>query len=158
MKINDLLHNLPTDAKMKLRVTRTSPRIAIENNGVIMANIYLFAFKRESDNDYHLIIGDGPTFSQATLLNMEISGIPNPDNPDLDNARTNFLNAFKINDKTCMSGYVVFANNPVPVHIEGPVFYDIDHTPGSIGPISGNIKLRPKTAWEIHPITKFGLR
>ena len=158
VKISDIIHQLPSDNAMATQVTKTSPRITIEKKGVILDNAYLYAFKRESDNDYHLIIGDNQDITKATLLNMEISGLPRPDNPDLDNSRIAFLSAFKINDKTCMSSYLVFVGNPVPIHVEGSVFYDIDHKPGTIGPVQGTLKLRPRTSWEVHPITNFSLR
>ena len=157
-KISDIIHLLPSDNAMATRVTRTSPRVTAEKKGFILDNVFLYAFKRESDNDYHLIIGDALSIKKATLLNMEISGLPTPDNANLDSARNAFLKAFKINDSTCMSSYVVFIGNPVPVHIEGSVFYDIDHKPGTIGPIKGIDTLRPRTSWEIHPITKFRLK
>jgi len=149
---------LPADAAMETKVNTSSPRTLIEKKGVILNNAFLYAFKREDDNDYHLIIGDNANVKQATLLNMEISGLPNPANTTLDNARNAFVKALKINDKTCMSSYVVFVDKPVPVHIEGPVFFDIDHKAGTIGPVKGTVKLRPATAWEIHPILKFSLR
>jgi hypothetical protein len=149
---------LPSDKTMIATLTKTSPRSAIEKNGVILDHVLLFAFKRESDNDYHLIIGDNADINKATLFNMEISGIPTPDNPDLDNARKAFLNAFNLNDKTCMSSYAIFINNPVPVHIEGSVFYDVDHKPGTIGPVNNGVSLRPATSWEIHPISSFSLK
>lgn len=37
---------------------------------------------------------------------------------------------------------------PVPVEITGPLFFDVDHDAGVVGP-QGH---RPKTAWEIHPV------
>lgn len=151
-------YKLPSDDSMQHKVTRTSPRISIEKEGVILDHVFLYAFKRESDNDYHLIIGDDSTFLHATLLNTEISGLSIPDNSTLDSARSGFLKALGINDKSCMSSYVVFVNNPVPIHIDGAVFYDIDHLPGTVGPVNGNISLRPRTSWEIHPIAKFKLR
>lgn len=159
-KISDIfsVYHLPGDDQMPSQVTRSSPRIAIEKKGVVLNNVYLYAFTRESDNDYHLIVGDAPTRTTATLMNMEISGLPTPDNSALDKARAAFVAGLNLNDQTCLSGYVVLMDNPIPIHIEGPVFYDIDHKPGTIGPVKGSVSLRPKTSWEIHPITKFALR
>jgi len=45
--------------------------------------------------------------------------------------------------------YKVFTK-PIPVRITGSLFYDIDHAPGVVG--TGPYK--PRTAWEIHPVTK----
>ena len=40
--------------------------------------------------------------------------------------------------------------DPVPIYLEGSLFYDTEHRPGVVGPAFA----RPKTAWEIHPISK----
>jgi hypothetical protein len=49
----------------------------------------------------------------------------------------------------CKTKYAVFENGIKLVEVKGPLFYDIDHRPGKVGP-EGR---RPKTAWEIHPIS-----
>ena len=38
---------------------------------------------------------------------------------------------------------------PVAVTVSGSLFYDVDHPPGAVGPVWA----KPKTAWEIHPVT-----
>jgi hypothetical protein len=45
-------------------------------------------------------------------------------------------------------------NHPIPVIVEGSLFFDIDHVAGVVGPQG----MRPTTAWEIHPITKLVLQ
>jgi hypothetical protein len=35
------------------------------------------------------------------------------------------------------------------VKVTGSLFFDVDHKAGSVGPTG----MRPKTAWEIHPVS-----
>ena len=131
-------------------------RTKYERIGAKFPKIYLFAFKKEAnDNDYHLIVGDDPDHTQATLFNSEISGIPASGQQEIVKARQDFIAAMNLDDTKCMSNYVVFLNPPVEISIEGPVFFDTEHAAGAVGPTYQGIKLKPKTAWEIHPITKF---
>jgi hypothetical protein len=39
------------------------------------------------------------------------------------------------------------------VRIEGSLFFDVDHAAGAVGPAN----MKPKSAWEMHPITKITL-
>ena len=86
-----LLDSLPPDSLMRTKLNSKSKRIAVESRNVRLAgNLFLFAFKRETDNDYHLIIGDDPNGSVATLMNVEISGMPHSRNRVLKNVRQYF--------------------------------------------------------------------
>jgi hypothetical protein len=89
------------------------------------------------------------------LFNSEISGIPASGQQEIVKARQDFIAAMNLDDTKCMSNYVVFLSPPVEISIEGPVFFDTEHAAGAVGPTYQGIKLKPKTAWEIHPITKF---
>ena len=67
---------LQTDTYMQgLGITNSSNRTTPEQRNVSASVSYLYAIARESDNDYHLIIGDSPV-SPSTLLNCEVSGLP----------------------------------------------------------------------------------
>ena len=143
-----LFNSLPKDAVMQTKVTKNSSRVPVENKNVrLKNNIYLLAFKKESDNDYHVIIGDNKDFKKATLLNAEISGLPAPLVKQFQMVRNAFEKQFV---QVCSNSYAIFTANPISIQIEGSVFYDIDHKPGQIGPAG----LQPKTSWEIHPIAK----
>ena len=151
--IKQLLTSLPTDADMiqklkPLTKTQLNVRQVEEKKNIRLSNnIFLFAIKRESDNDYHVIIGDKKNHKQATLLNVEVAGIANTDVTSLQRIRDFFEDNFV---NVCGSKYVVFVDNPIPITLEGSLFYDIDHKPGQVGPTA----LRAKTSWEIHPVTK----
>lgn len=146
-----LVSSLPTDAVMKTKVTKKSPRSADEQKNVRLDHgIFLFAMKSESDNDYHVIIGDNKDPKKATLLNVEISGVPKKGNASIQKVRDFFEKNFV---ELCGTKYAAFTP-AIPIVIEGSVFYDIDHAPGTVGPAG----MRPKTAWEIHPIKSITLK
>ena len=102
--------------------------------------------KRESDNDYHMIIGDQ---SASQFFNIEISGLPPSSSP----ASSQLKAARKAVDQyfgkpVCNSGYHVFSPG-IKIQVTGSTFFDIDHPAGAVGPNG----FKPKTAWEIHPVT-----
>jgi hypothetical protein len=117
----------------------------------VLASIY--AFRKESDNDYHVILGDSPTASHPRYLNAEVSGIPVEGSDDNRNALWAVRNAFKAAfhlDSEELDSYWE-PNEPVPVRVTGPIFWDSEHEPPhTVGPK----KFSPRTAWEIHPISR----
>lgn len=147
-----LAASLTKDREMKTKVKRTSPRIAEEKKNVrLRNNIFLYAMKKEGDNDYHVIIGDSRIKSQATFFNVEISGVPHTGNAANKTAIKTIRDFFEDNFvELCGSKYAVFSAKPIPIAIEGSMFFDVDHSAGSVGPAG----FRPKTAWEIHPVSK----
>ena len=149
--IATLLSKLPSDKIMRAKLTKSRPRTTDEMHNISLSQVYIFAIKKESnDNDYHLIIGDNINYKKATLLNAEISGIPNGrDKAQLEKVRSIFESEFV---KVCGSNYAVFIDNPIKIKIQGSIFYDIDHLPCKVGPSTATVHLNPPTAWEIHPI------
>lgn len=143
--INALINSLTADSVIRKKLNENSPRIKDEMKNVRLSNAYLFAIKKESDNDYHLIIGDNKDLTKATLLNAEVSGLPAHANAKMKQVRA-YVEAHLVD--VGGSSYAVFTKNPIPIQISGSVFYDVDHVPGEIGPVG----LQPKTSWEIHPI------
>jgi hypothetical protein len=151
--IKSLISALPADTTMIRRLKSLSTQLKNKRqpeenmNARLATGIFLFAIKREPDNDYHIIIGDKKNFQQATLLNVELSGIGATNKVELQKVRDFFEDNFV---DVCGSKYVSFTENPIPIKLEGSLFYDVDHKPGEVGPGA----LKPKTSWEIHPITK----
>lgn len=128
-------------------------RVEEENRNVVVEG-WVLASRKEDDNDFHLILsavpdpGDPPDV--ARIMNVEISGLPPDDVPGRDqlvHARQAFKDHFvpTVPDKVT-SSYTSL--EPVHVRIMGSLFFDVDHPAGNVGPG----KLKPKTAWEIHPI------
>lgn len=160
--VESLLNDLPTDANMtKLHhelVAKDSKhqnhvsRIPEEKRNVTV-NAWLYWMGHQSDNDYHLILGDTSELSSGTVfMNVEISGLP-PDEPSKQpfvRLRSEFVKVLTIipNKK----GAFV---NPLPVRITGSLLWDGEHrNPNNVGP-KKPVDIRPKKAWEIHPIHDF---
>ena len=126
----------------------TSDRVAEERHNVVITG-FLYASTKESDNDFHCIIGMDPQQSRQ-FLNVEVSGLPvsGPFRVPLKTVRDAFQEFFGDNLPT--SGSYSKFNPPIKVRISGSIFFDVDHKAGSIGPTG----FRPKTAWEIHPVSE----
>jgi hypothetical protein len=147
----------------------SSGRVEEEQQNV-RVRAFLYAASRENDNDFHLIIGLATSEKPNVCMNVEISGIPDTANknykasglPDPSKAPYSTTvkklksarNAFKkfFGSDVPQLGYD-FYNPPIPVEIEGALFFDRTH---GTGQKPGPAKLRPfiRTVWEIHPISK----
>jgi hypothetical protein len=154
--LGDLLDELPSDTKM---LTRDPPlkrdtdfdRVPEENRNVTIRG-WLYAAKKEADNDFHLIVGTDPSKESIRYMTMEITGLPTrePDRAKLQVPREAFKQFLRDHQVRVISiGYIRF-EPPVPVRITGSLFYDLDHPPGAVGPRD----LRARTSWEVHPITE----
>jgi len=149
-----LRQTLPSDAEMKaLGISKepNSGRVDEETRNVEVS-AYLFAVKKEDDQDFHLIVGDQGCHSPGCFLNVEVSGWPkstqHPDRHALMAAREAFIDYFEGDDPGTTSGYDV-SSPPIAVKITGSLFFDVDHSAGTVGPQG----YRPNTAWEIHPVS-----
>lgn len=148
-QLDALLQSLVNDTEMvaKCKVTRLddTERLPEEKRKVFLKTAFIYALKREPDNDYHIIIGDG----KGNYFNIENSGLPDVNSTSyalLLQARQEFEAHF---GEVCSSKYTKY-DKPIAVQVEGSLFFDIDHRAGAVGPAG----MRPKTAWEIHPVTK----
>lgn len=153
--LSDLLDSLESDAKMakhKPKIDAKDPksdRVEEEKRNVRVAT-WLYAASRENDNDFHIILGRDPEEPQRRYMNAEVSGLPPANSsarPKLKAVRTSF--AAVVQQQTPGLGYD-FYDPPIPVTVQGSLFFDMTHAKGSKpGPAS----VKPKTIWEIHPIT-----
>jgi len=154
--LNQLLTWLPDDDVIwdrnpPVSTARDSPRIA-EENWLVTVDAYLWAAKREPDNDYHLILGRAP-WQFKKFMTIEISGLPksgHPDRPALKTVRDDFK-AYFADSLPGSSGYAIY-DDPIPVQVTGCLFFDASHHAGQVGPRA--LGTRPKTTWEIHPVTE----
>jgi hypothetical protein len=153
--LKDLVGSLTADAKMighhpKITTVETSGRTKEEDRNV-KVRAFLYAASRENDNDFHLILGRDPRSAQM-YMTMEVSGLPPSSNPAfgrIKRARDAYKQFF--GSKLPGPSYH-FYRPPIPVEIEGSLFFDITHaTGGHPGPQD----LRPHipTIWEVHPVT-----
>jgi hypothetical protein len=151
-----LIEDLPADADMvahvpRITTTATSGRVAKEKRNV-KVRAFLYAASREDDNDYHLIIGRGLDASPM-YMTIEISGLPRASSRHharLKAARDAYKEFF--GDDLPGQSYD-FYDPPIPVEIQGSLFFDMSH---ATGPHPGPASLRDDipTIWEIHPISE----
>lgn len=154
--LRDLINSLPQDSDMRnhnppITQKPTSRRVREENRNVRVA-AFLYAASRENDNDFHLIVGRNPTSAPPIYMTMEISGLPTKTSNSyntLKAARDSFTQFFG----TDLPGTSYdFYDPPIPIQIQGSLFFDITHL---TGPHPGPASLRPNipTIWELHPVT-----
>lgn len=150
--LTKLINRLVAMDNAAIVVSSTSPRIAIEDSVVTLISVYLYAVAREADEDYHIIIGTSANPATAKFLNIECSGLPPTNHPAYNKikAARDKVVALLGGMERCSSGYVKFNDHP-KVKIIGSLFYDKEHAGNIPGPASS----KPKTAWELHPITEF---
>jgi hypothetical protein len=147
-----LRSSFPKDSFMKgLGITRApdSERTPEEQYNVSVEG-YIYAVSKESDNDFHLIVGDKDCATGDCFINVEVSGLPQDpadlSYPTLLSVRTKFLAHF--NNQQPSRRYKKL-DPPIAVALTGSVFFDVDHPAGAVGPAG----LKPSSAWEIHPLT-----
>lgn len=149
--IRALAATLPDKDLMADSISGTnSPRIPSENRNVRIKKAYLYAYSRQTDEDFHVIIGTTKKpIASTRYFNVEISGLP-PSGAQsfslLKAARDSFRT--KATEDLCKSGYFFYVN-PLKIEVSGSLFFDKQHHNGLIGPEEA----RPPDAWEIHPVT-----
>ncbi len=153
--LRTLINSLPSHEEMaalNIKTTTTSDRVAQEKRNV-RGKVFLYAASREDDNDFHLILGRDPDSSPEVYMTMELSGLPPANKPafaKLKAARDAFK-AFFGGDLPGLS--YDFYDPPIPVRIEGSLFWDASHAKGT-RPGPKSLKSRMPVVWEVHPITK----
>jgi hypothetical protein len=153
----ELLDSLPSNADMvkkKISKAADSKRVEEEQKNV-RVTAWIYAFKKEPDNDYHVILGESPSVPEAKrrYMNVEVSGVPagGTDNNrnQLRNVRKTFQSKFQLGPSGPRS--YIRLDPPVPVRVTGSLFWDVDHQkPPFVGPSTH----KPKTPWEIHPVSE----
>lgn len=78
--VSALIATLVPDAKMlalkpAISTAPTSKRVAQEARSVKL-HAFLYAASRESDNDFHLIVGRDPKAKPSVYMTVEVSGLP----------------------------------------------------------------------------------
>ena len=147
--LTDFQATLKTDSFMRSKaigLTSKSPRVALEKRNVSITTAFLYGISIEGDDDFHLIVGDK---SGKNFFNCEISGLPPKTASSYATlkATRDYIVKYLTTDLCGKTGYTIF-KPALPITIKGSLFYDIDHSPGSVGPAA----YRPPTSWEIHPI------
>ncbi len=128
-------------------VGRTTPE---DRNVTVTAR--LFASSKESDNDFHCILGTDDSPGRRFYINAEISGLPFPNEAaysQLKSVRQDFKDYF--GQDLPVQGYSIWPNG-IPVRVSGSLFFDVFHY--NRGNQAGTGPYKAPTYWEIHPITK----
>ena len=158
--VRALIATLPTEAAMihhvpPISTASTSGRVTEEQRNVHVVG-FLYAASREADNDFHLIVGRAPTSSPETYMTMEVSGLP-----PATSAAFRALSAARHSFETFFGAHLPqlaydYYNPPIPVTIEGSLFFDMTHATGQ-APGPPSLKSRMPTIWEVHPVTSITL-
>ncbi len=151
--LESLLRSLKPDADMAaLNISKDdgSARVSEESKNV-QVTTYLYAARRDRDGDFHFLLGDAN--GNTKYLNTELSALPESgDNLDaLKQARDQCLKLFGSN--TPGEGYDYY-KPAIPVRVTGSLFFDAKHHPTTESTGAGTKRIKPLTAWEIHPITE----
>jgi len=152
-----LIKSLPSKTAMKkhkpkITTEANSARVAEEKRNIRLS-AFLYAASREDDNDFHLILGRDPETTPHVYMTAEISGLPPKSSASftkLNGARKSFK-AFFGGDLPGTS--YDFYDPPIPVEIEGSLFFDMSHASGQ-GPGPKSLRDDIPTIWEVHPVSK----
>lgn len=155
--LKNLIPTLPAEGEMEerhgaaFRADNGLARVEEEERNV-KVNAFLYAASRESDNDFHLIIGRDPKRSTALYMTVEISGLPPKRSRHfrrLKEARDAYQAFF--GDSLPGASYD-FYDPPIPVEVEGSLFCDMSHMHGQ-RPGPKSLRDDIPTIWEIHPVS-----
>jgi hypothetical protein len=155
--VKALVQSLPSDTTMNnrkppLTTDQHFDRVTEEKRNVKL-KAWVYAASRETDNDFHLIVGRDPTEATAVYMTMEISGLP-PKSAASFAAIKQARDAFTAAVVTTPGAGYDFYKPPIAVEIGGSLFFDITHaTGGRPGPkdVRGDMPV----LWEVHPVTHF---
>jgi hypothetical protein len=158
--VRALSATLPADHAMIQHVppidtSSTSVRVTEEQRNIHVVG-FLYAASREADNDFHLVVGRDPATPPEMYMTMEVSGLPPATNAafqKIKSARDAFHSFFGAHQPLLAYD---FYHPPIPVVIEGSLFFDMTH---AVGPAPGppSLKSRMPTIWEVHPVTAITL-
>lgn len=149
-----LIQTLPSHHSMvrhhpRISTDAASGRVEKENRNV-RVSAFLYAASREEDNDYHLIVGRDPAIDPV-YMTMEISGLPPATSAHfsrLDDARQSYSSFF---GGDLPGASYDFYDPPIPIEVEGSLFFDMSHATGS-RPGPQSLRDNMPVVWEIHPI------
>jgi len=154
----DLLDSIPTDDDMR-QLTRNwrrgegPPTRFPDEQMNVEVPVYLVAVSLgEDDHDLHVIVSDSARGRNRDFMNVEVSGLPRNrvDEGLFARARTQISGILSSVDMTRMGSYLRI-DPPLPVLVQGSLFFDGDHEAGC-SHCPGPNWAKPQTVWEIHPV------
>ena len=161
--LHSLLITLPKDAAFRAQYPALrkgikkwpATREPEETRNVRIKSCWIVSAKHEGaeggDRDFHVVISQSPT-NFHEVMNVEVSALPKPANADSAGLREVRSLLLTLADKPPPGG---FAKMTPPKHVllEGSLYFDGDHDAGGKKD-PGPSWAKPKTVWEIHPVTK----
>lgn len=144
-------HGSMVDHEPEITTTANSGRVDSEDRN-IRITAFLYAASREGDNDYHLIVGRDPALDPV-YMTMELSGLPPATSEHfarLNEARQSYSSFFG-SDRPGTS--YDFYDPPIPIEVEGSLFFDMSHATGS-RPGPQSLRNDMPVVWELHPIAR----
>jgi len=134
-----------------ISLASTSTRVTEETENVWLEHVFIYVIIREDDGDYHLIVGDKQHTAGETLMNVEISALPDPSSPFYNKLKT-VRDKFKSRFSMCSKKNFWETHVTLPeISVKGTLFFDKRHA--NSGQHAGNNTIKTKTFWEIHPAT-----
>ncbi len=151
--VEELIETLPYDTDMYAKVGDYTPSLPEEDRNVYIKRAFIFYIAAESDNDFHLIIGDTIDGERTHFLTVEVAGLPTDTTTQAYDALRDTRRMLYEQFPDFFVGKMRKTFRPVSrfpeIEIRGSLFFDNRHGVGERG--TGNIK--PETSWEIHPVT-----
>jgi len=155
--VQTLIASLPEEQKMinhspLITTDANSDRVAEEKRNVHL-RAFIYAASREADNDFHLIVGRDPSLSPPMYMTMELSGLPPHSSASFGQLNT-ARDAYKAFFSDGLPGPSYdFYDPPVPIDVEGSLFFDMTHAHGG-RPGPASLRNDMPVIWEVHPIRK----
>lgn len=151
----ELVSSLPAERAMQCLKISFPGRSEGENRNVRVVGL-LYAARREPDNDFSLTVGGGESAENRIYMLMDISGLPQASSPTfarLGAVRDAYKRFFGMKNVPEL-GYDYY-KPPIPITIEGSLFYNASHSSVRSGPPA--LLNHIPTNWRIHPITNIQL-
>lgn len=158
--LTSFIKSLPSDDDMgkthvpDIRIDTGSKRVDEEKKNIHIIQCWIHVITCQADGDYRIIIGDSPDASKAVFFNIAISGLPDKGKyayAKLSKARQSFKDFFGIN-KNFKNGSAFVFGTPVEIEFAGSLFFDKYNFDKKTE--MGYKNFKPKTYWEIHPVTQ----
>lgn len=144
--------NVMKNHRPPITTTAISNRVTEEKRNVRL-KVFLYAASKEDDNDFHLILGRAPGSTPAVYLTMELSGLPANNSAAFAKLKA-VRDAFKTFFGAQLPGTSYdFYTPPIPVEVEGSLFFDVSHVMGG-RPGPASLRSRMPVVWEVHPLSK----
>ena len=156
--VEELIETLPYDTDMYPKVGDYTPSLPEEDRNVYIKRAFIFYIASESDNDFHIIIGDTIDGERTHFMTVEIAGLPSDTTTQAYDMLRDTRRMLYEQFPSFFEGKMRRSFRPISrfpeIEIRGSLFFDNRHGVDERG--TGNLK--PESSWEIHPVTFMRVR